>query len=83
MPRYIGSTREFAVNNLTEIYGIKKANIEVVEVSTAPEGTAEETVVRAKSKTGWKIDLASTRIKISIYNPNTTIKFLFNVSSTW
>ena len=30
MPRYIGSTREFAVNNLTEIYGVKKANIEVV-----------------------------------------------------
>ena len=41
MPNYIGSSREFAVNNLTEIYDIKKANIEVVEVSKAPEGTAE------------------------------------------
>ena len=71
MPRYIGSTREFAVNNLTEIYGIKKANIEVVEVSTAPEGTAEETVVEQSPKPGEKIDLASTRIKISIYKPKT------------
>ena len=71
MPRYIGSTREFAVNNLTEIYGIKKANIEVVEVSTAPEGTAEETVVEQSPKPGGKIDLASTRIKISIYKPKT------------
>ena len=71
MPRYIGSTREFAVNNLTEIYGVKKANIEVVEVSTAPEGTAEETVVEQSPKPGGKIDLASTRIKISIYKPKT------------
>ncbi|MFS9332541.1 Stk1 family PASTA domain-containing Ser/Thr kinase [Streptococcus mitis] len=71
MPRYIGSTREFAVNNLTEIYGVKKANIEVVEVSTAPEGTAEETVVEQIPKPGGKIDLASTRIKISIYKPKT------------
>ena len=71
MPSYIGSTREFAVNNLTEIYGIKKANIEVVEVSTAPEGTGEETVVEQSPKPGGKIDLASTRIKISIYKPKT------------
>jgi len=71
MPRYIGSTREFAVNNLTEIYGVKKANIEVVEVSTAPEGTAEETVVEQSPKPGGKIDLASTRIKLSIYKPKT------------
>ena len=71
MPSYIGSTREFAVNNLTEIYGVKKANIEVVEVSTAPEGTAEETVVEQSPKPGGKIDLASTRIKISIYKPKT------------
>ena len=63
---------------------LKKANIEVVEVSTAPEGTGEETVVEQSPKPGGKIDLASTRIKISIYKPKTTtIKFLFNVSSTW
>ena len=71
MPSYIGSSREFAVNNLTEIYDIKKANIEVVEVSKAPEGTAEGTVVEQSPKAGGKIDLASTRVKISIYKPKT------------
>ncbi len=71
MPSYIGSTREFAVNNLTEIYGIKKANIEVVEVSTAPEGTGEETVVEQSPKAGEKVDLTKTRVKISIYKPKT------------
>ena len=40
MPSYIGSSREFAFNNLTEIYAVKKANIEIVEVSTAPEGSS-------------------------------------------
>ena len=69
MPSYIGSSREFAVNNLTEIYDIKKANIEVVEVSKAPEGTAEGTVVEQSPKAGEKVDLSTTRVKISIYKP--------------
>ena len=71
MPSYIGSSREFAVNNLTEIYDIKKANIEVVEVSKAPEGTAEGTVVEQSPKAGEKVDLSTTRVKISIYKPKT------------
>ncbi len=71
MPSYIGSSREFAVNNLTEIYDIKKANIEVVEVSKAPEGTAEGTVVEQSPKPGEKVDLNTTRVKISIYKPKT------------
>ena len=71
MPSYIGSSREFAVNNLTEIYDIKKANIEVVEVSKAPEGTAEGTVVEQSPKAGEKVDLTKTRVKISIYKPKT------------
>ena len=71
MPNYIGSSREFAVNNLTEIYDIKKANIEVVEVSKAPEGTAEGTVVEQSPKAGEKVDLTKTRVKISIYKPKT------------
>ena len=41
MPSYIGSSLEFTKNNLVQIVGIKEANIEVVEVSTAPAGTAE------------------------------------------
>ena len=71
MPSYIGSSLEFTKNNLTQIVGVKDANIEVVEVSTAPEGTAEGTVVDQTPKAGEKVDLASTRIKLSIYKPKT------------
>ena len=45
MPSYIGSSLEFTKNNLINIVGIKEANIEIVEVASAPEGTAEGTVV--------------------------------------
>lgn len=71
MPNYIGSSFEFTKNNLTQIVGVKEANIEVVEVSTAPEGTAEGTVVDQTPKAGEQVDLASTRIKLSIYKPKT------------
>ena len=71
MPSYIGSSLEFTKNNLTQIVGVKEANIEVVEVSTAPEGTAAGTVVDQTPKAGEKVDLASTRIKLSIYKPKT------------
>ena len=71
MPSYIGSSLEFTKNNLIQIVGVKEANIEVVEVSTAPEGTAEGTVVDQSPKLGAKVDLSTTRIKISIYKPKT------------
>lgn len=69
MPNYAGSSLEFTKNNLTQIVGIKEANIEIVEVSTAPEGTSEGTVVDQSPKVGEKVDLKRTRIKISIYKP--------------
>ena len=69
MPIYIGSSLEFTKNNLIQIVGVKEANIEVVEVSTAPEGTIEDTVVSQSPKPGESVDLNTTRIKISIYNP--------------
>ena len=72
MPSYIGSSREFTVNNLTQIYEVKKANIEVVEVSTAPEGTAEGTVIEQSPKAGEKVDLSATRVKLSIYKAKQT-----------
>ena len=72
MPSYIGSSREFTVNNLTQIYEVKKANIEVVEVSTAPEGTAEGTVIEQSPKAGEKVDLSATRVRISIYKAKQT-----------
>ena len=71
MPSYIGSSLEFTKNNLVQIVGIKEANIEVVEVSTAPDGTTEGTVVEQSPKAGEKVDLTKTRVKISIYKPKT------------
>ena len=71
MPSYTGSSLEFTKNNLVQIVGIKEANIEVVEVSTAPTGTAEGTVVEQTPKAGEKVDLTKTRVKISIYKPKT------------
>ena len=71
MPSYTGSSLEFTKNNLVQIVGIKEANIEVVEVSTAPDGTAEATVVEQSPKAGEKVDLTKTRVKISIYKPKT------------
>ena len=71
MPSYTGSSLEFTKNNLIQIVGVKEANIEVVEVSTAPAGTAEGTVVEQSPKAGEKVDLTKTRVKISIYKPKT------------
>ena len=69
MPSYIGSSLEFTKNNLINIVGIKEANIEIVEVSTALEGTSEGTVVDQRPKVGEEVDLKRTRVKISIYKP--------------
>ena len=69
MPSYIGSSLEFTKNNLINIVGIKEANIEIVEVASAPEGTAEGTVVDQRPKAGEEVRLENTRIKISIYKP--------------
>ena len=71
MPSYIGSSLQFTKTNLIQIVGVKEANIEVVEVSTAPEGTAEGTVVDQTPKSGEKFDPTYTRIKISVYKPKT------------
>ena len=69
MPSYIGSSLEFTKNNLVQIVGVKEANIEIVEVGSAPEGTAEGTVVDQRPKAGEEVRLENTRIKISIYKP--------------
>ncbi|HEW8901337.1 TPA: Stk1 family PASTA domain-containing Ser/Thr kinase [Streptococcus pneumoniae] len=72
MPSYIGSSFEFTKNNLIQIVGIKEANIEVVEVTTAPAGSVEGMVVEQSPRAGEKVDLNKTRVKISIYKPKTT-----------
>ncbi|MCY7105072.1 PASTA domain-containing protein [Streptococcus oralis] len=43
-----------------------------MEVASAPEGTAEGTVVDQRPKAGEKVHLENTRIKISIYKPKNT-----------
>ena len=72
MPNYIGSSLEFTKNNLIQIVGVKESNIEVVEVSTAPEGTLEGIVLDQSPKLNESVDLNTTRIKITIYKPRTT-----------
>lgn len=72
MPSYIGSSLKFTKNNLIQIVGIKEANIEVVEVTTAPAGSVEGMVVEQSPRAGEKVDLNKTRVKISIYKPKTT-----------
>lgn len=72
MPSYIGSSLEFTKNNLIQIVGIKEANIEVVEVTKAPAGSAEVMVVEQSPRAGEKVDLNKTRVKISIYKPKTS-----------
>ncbi|HEW9937425.1 TPA: Stk1 family PASTA domain-containing Ser/Thr kinase [Streptococcus pneumoniae] len=72
MPSYNGSSLEFTKNNLIQIVGIKEANIEVVEVTTAPAGSVEGMVVEQSPRVGEKVDLNKTRVKISIYKPKTT-----------
>ena len=71
MPNYAGSSLEFTKNNLKQIVGVKEANIEIVEVSSAPEGTSEGSVVDQIPKPDEKFDLKRTRVKISIYKPKT------------
>lgn len=71
MPNYVGSSLEFTKINLIQIVGIKESNIEIVEISTAPEGTSEGTVVDQRPKVGEEVDLKRTRVKISIYKPKT------------
>ena len=72
MPLYLGSSLEFAKQNLIHVVGIKEANIEIIEVASAPEGTIEGTVVDQSPKAGEEVRLESTRIKISIYKPKNT-----------
>ena len=72
MPNYIGSSLEFTKNNLIQIVGVNKNNIEVIEVSTAPEGTIEGTVINQTPKPYEDLDLSKTLVNISVYKPKPT-----------
>lgn len=72
MPNYVGSSLEFAKNNLIQIVGVKSDNIEDVEVSTAPEGTKDGEVAKQIPAPHEKLDLNNTIVKLYIYKPKTT-----------
>ncbi len=69
MPSYIGSTYEFAYNNLTEVIGIQGANIEKRTVTTAPAGTQANTIIRQTPEAGQSLNLKSDRIVLYVYEP--------------
>ena len=71
MPSYIGSTYEFAYNNLTEVIGIQGANIEKRTVTTAPAGTQANTIIRQTPEANQSLDLKSDRIVLYVYEPKT------------
>ena len=71
MPSYIGSTYEFAYNNLTEVIGIQGANIEKRTVTTAPAGTQANTIIRQAPEAGQSLHLKSDRIILYVYEPKT------------
>ena len=71
-------------NNLVQIVGIKEANIEVVEVSTAPDGTAEGTVVEQSPKAGEKVDLTKDACQdFNLQTKNTAVNVIISTSPTW
>ena len=71
MPSYIGSTYEFAYNNLTEVIGIQGANIEKRTVTTAPASTQANTIIRQTPEAGQSLNLKSDRIVLYVYEPKT------------
>ena len=71
MPSYIGSTYEFAYNNLTQVLGIQGANIEKRTVPTAPAGTQANTIIKQTPEANQSLDLKSDRIVLYVYEPKT------------
>ncbi|MFR7397865.1 MULTISPECIES: Stk1 family PASTA domain-containing Ser/Thr kinase [Streptococcus] len=71
MPSYIGSTYEFAYNNLTQVLGIQGANIEKRTVPTAPAGTQANTIIKQTPAANQSLDLKSDRIVLYVYEPKT------------
>ena len=71
MPSYIGSTYEFAYNNLTQVLGIQGANIEKRTVPTARAGTQANTIIKQTPEANQSLDLKSDRIVLYVYEPKT------------
>ena len=70
MPNYIGSSLEFAKNNL-KIIGISEDRIEIKEVEIAQEGIKEGEIAKQSPAPDEKLDLSNSIVKLYIYKPKT------------
>ncbi len=73
LPSYIGSSYEFAVSNLVQIYGVKEANIERKTTSHLPAGVEALSgqIVSQTPEAQSSIDIKKTRIVLTVYEPKT------------
>ena len=71
MPNYIGSSLEFAKNNLKSI-GISEDRIEIKEVEIAQEGIKEGEIAKQSPAPDEKLDLSNPIVKLYIYKPKKT-----------
>lgn len=71
MPNYIGSSLEFAKNNLKSLH-ISEDNIEVKEVDTVQERVNEGEIAKQSPAPDEKLDLSNPIVKLYIYKPKKT-----------
>jgi len=71
MPNYIGSSLEFAKNNLKSI-GISEDRIEIKEAEIAQEGIKEGEIAKQSPAPDEKLDLSNPIVKLYIYKPKKT-----------
>ena len=71
MPNYIGSSLEFARNNLKSI-GISEDRIEIKEVEIAQEGIKEGEIAKQSPAPDEKLDLSNPIVKLYIYKSKKT-----------
>ena len=73
MPSYIGSTYDFAVANLVQIYGVKEANIERKTTEHLPDGMEAYAgqIVSQTPEPMATLNLEKTRIVLTVYEPKT------------
>ena len=73
MTSYIGSTYDFAVANLVQIYGVKEANIERKTTEHLPDGMEAYAgqIVSQTPEPMATLNLEKTRIVLTVYEPKT------------
>lgn len=84
LQNYVGSDYEFAVSNLVQIYGVKKANIERKTTSHLPAGVEvlPGQVVSQTPEVSSTVDINRTRIVLTVYEPKVTASSSTKASSS-